>query len=354
MGFSVRGRCVEELVTFKSMQCNTVDTVNHRTSIPTGCASLDDLLNGGLPTGTVTQIYGRPGTGKTNVALQAVIEIVTGGGNALFIDTEGFPVDRFEAVLRNRISTGQERYDDDDVSTANSDRPRVLHDGGVNTSPKNTERDRESLPPVTSTVSQPESRSLRRVADRVQVLGVSSFDEQHRAVKAVTNDTAPADIVVVDSLTAQYREAVKEDDGSFNDSVMRDLGRQLLALLGMARRHEIPVLVTNQVYAEFTDTDDENPGSDTTDDAPGSTGGGGEPVKPLGGTAAQHWCGVILQMESLDSQTVTGELFPCGATHRRATVRKHESVPDGDDAIVAITDSGVETGEIRAATSWSQ
>ena len=37
--------------------------------LPTGCKNLDDLLGGGIETGVITQIYGAPGSGKTQDAI---------------------------------------------------------------------------------------------------------------------------------------------------------------------------------------------------------------------------------------------------------------------------------------------
>ncbi|RJS79912.1 DNA repair and recombination protein RadB, partial [Candidatus Bathyarchaeota archaeon] len=38
--------------------------------ISTGCTSLDDLLGGGITSGSITLIYGEAETGKTSLAIQ--------------------------------------------------------------------------------------------------------------------------------------------------------------------------------------------------------------------------------------------------------------------------------------------
>ena len=48
--------------------------------ISTGCAPLDELLGGGIERGTVTQLYGPPAAGKTNVALSAAVQVAADGG----------------------------------------------------------------------------------------------------------------------------------------------------------------------------------------------------------------------------------------------------------------------------------
>ena len=65
-------------------------------AISTGCEPVDELLGGGFERGTVTQVYGPPAAGKTNLALSGAVEAAAAGGTAVYIDTEGVSVDRFE------------------------------------------------------------------------------------------------------------------------------------------------------------------------------------------------------------------------------------------------------------------
>jgi len=63
--------------------------------ISTNSKSLDDLLGGGVETQSITEFYGKFGSGKSQLAFQLAISVQKpyeqGGleGNALFIDTEG-------------------------------------------------------------------------------------------------------------------------------------------------------------------------------------------------------------------------------------------------------------------------
>jgi DNA repair protein RadA len=63
--------------------------------ISTGSQNLDDLLGGGLETGSVTELFGEFRTGKTQLAHQLCVNVQLsqeeGGidGSALYIDTEG-------------------------------------------------------------------------------------------------------------------------------------------------------------------------------------------------------------------------------------------------------------------------
>ena len=80
--------------------------MNHDSPIPTGCGPVDDLLDGGFERGTVTQVYGQPAAGKTNLALSAAVEAAADGGLAVFIDTEGLSLDRFEQLAEARADGG--------------------------------------------------------------------------------------------------------------------------------------------------------------------------------------------------------------------------------------------------------
>jgi RecA/RadA recombinase len=56
--------------------------------IPTGCKAVDDLLDGGLATGTITQVFGEKALGKSIFSYQAACSTVSGGGSAVVLDTE--------------------------------------------------------------------------------------------------------------------------------------------------------------------------------------------------------------------------------------------------------------------------
>ena len=56
--------------------------------VPTGCKSLDNLLNGGIEAGVITQIYGPPGSGKTQLC-HTLCVMLPHNYNAIYIDTEG-------------------------------------------------------------------------------------------------------------------------------------------------------------------------------------------------------------------------------------------------------------------------
>lgn len=56
--------------------------------IGTGCAAVDTLTDGGLATGTITQIFGEKALGKSIVSFQAACATVGAGASAIVLDTE--------------------------------------------------------------------------------------------------------------------------------------------------------------------------------------------------------------------------------------------------------------------------
>ena len=58
---------------------------NSQPRLCTGIASLDDILLGGLPSGRVYLVEGDPGTGKTTLATQFVLEGKRQGERCLYV-----------------------------------------------------------------------------------------------------------------------------------------------------------------------------------------------------------------------------------------------------------------------------
>ena len=163
--------------------------------ISTGSRGLDVLLRGGLPSETITHVYGPAGSGKSNLCISAAIECARQGGKALYIDTEGgFRIERFLQMC-----------------------------------------------------GEPD------VAKRVLVKQIHDSDEQGaciRGLDSVLNEEHR--LLIVDSLVSLYRLRI---EGGRKEilALSRELGRQLGWLSRIARRYKLAVLVTNQVYETFKD-----------------------------------------------------------------------------------------------------
>ncbi len=197
-------------------------------------------------------MYGPPASGKTTLALSAAVEVGATGDSALFIDTEGLSLDRFEQLGRGRV--GEE--------------------------------------------------AVEGLASRLIVSEALDFEEQEEAVKDAADIAGSVDLIVLDSATGFYRlERTEREEGD----ALRAVARQVTHLLGLARRHDLAVIITNQV---FTDPDSDR-------------------ARPLGGHTLTHWSGAVLRLER----------FRGG--NRRITLEKHRSAPAGESARFRITEEGL-------------
>ncbi len=69
--------------------------------IQTGFGKLDSILGGGLKNGTITDISGANGTGKTQLTLQIVANLISHGGTVFYQDTTGsFRPERLVEMLK--------------------------------------------------------------------------------------------------------------------------------------------------------------------------------------------------------------------------------------------------------------
>ncbi len=220
--------------------------------IPIGCAPIDELLGGGFERGAVTQVYGPPAAGKTNVVLSAAVQAAAEGGSVLYIDTEGISVDRME-----QLASGH-----------------------------------------------PGDQSVEELASRIIVSEALTFEEQREAVRDAAEFAPEVELVVLDSATGFYRlERTQQEDGE----ALRAVARQITHLLSLARKHDLAVAFTNQV---FTDPDSEG-------------------TRGLGGHTLDHWSAVILRLDR----------FRGG--NRRVTLEKHHAREAGATGQFRITGTGL-------------
>ena len=71
--------------------------------IITKLKKLDEILDSGICVGTITDIFGFRGTGKTQMALQISLNVLKKGKNILFVDTTGeFRPERLLEIVTNR------------------------------------------------------------------------------------------------------------------------------------------------------------------------------------------------------------------------------------------------------------
>jgi len=148
----------------------------------------DLLFGGGLQDGVLTQLYGPPGSGKTNLCLIATCAAAS-DGKVVYIDPEGgFSVERLRQIA---------------------------------------------------------GENFKKVLENLLLVEPTTFDEQKVALKKL-DDIVPqthARLVVVDGVGMLYR--IEEDKD------IKELGRILAQLLRIARKYGLPVLLTNQIYTDI-------------------------------------------------------------------------------------------------------
>lgn len=71
--------------------------------ISTGLQNLDKILSGGIPSSSITDIFGATGTGKTQFLLQICLNVIKKGGSILYLDTTGkFRPERILKMQKNQ------------------------------------------------------------------------------------------------------------------------------------------------------------------------------------------------------------------------------------------------------------
>jgi DNA repair protein RadB len=212
----------------------------------TGNKALDDLLGGGLEPKVITQIYGEPASGKSVFCVLAAVACLKSGKGVIFIDTEGFSIERFRQVAGNEAEN-------------------LAHD--------------------------------------LFLYEPHDFDQQGLMIAGLERHLVNDDIglIIMDSSTGLYRTQLEKGIDS-----LQKLARQIMHLLGYAKKFEIPVLITNQVYMDVQRN----------------------VYVGLGGTALAHISKVIVKVERMNS-------------HRRAILEKHRSRPAGGFFDFDIVEQGI-------------
>lgn len=214
--------------------------------LPTGIPAFDDLLGGGLESRVITQIYGGPASGKSVLCVLAAVSCLKSGKGVIFIDTEGFSIERFRQVA---------------------------------------------------------GRDAERLSECLYLYEPHDFEQQGLMIAGIDRllSQGGAGLIVMDSATGLYRTSIGK-----GSEAMQNLSRQMVRLLGYAKRYEIPVLITNQVYMDLQRN----------------------VFVGLGGTALAHISKAIVRIDILNG-------------HRKATLEKHRSRPPGCSFEFDIVESGI-------------
>lgn len=222
--------------------------------ISAGSYDLNKWLYGGYDSDIINVIYGGSGTGKTNFCLLAAVSHAKKGKKVIFIDTEGgFSVERIKQLAP------------DDFEEA---------------------------------------------LKNILLLKPTNFSEQKKAFEELLKNLKDeVGLIVVDGMTILYRLdfASARDNGGKDDNGVRklnaELARQLRVLAEIARKRNIPIIITNQVYK--------------WDDS----------LKMVGGDILRYWGKCLIELVNEKGRRV-------------AYLRKHRSLPEKEIEF-QITNDGI-------------
>jgi DNA repair protein RadB len=181
------------------MEENKVEKVGNRIMLPEPLYS----LIGGIEKGALTNFYGAPGVGKTNICFLAVLECLKVKGRVIYIDTEGgFSLERLKQLTPDADS----------------------------------------------------------VLKKVVLLEPKTFVEQGKMIRSLGKENA--DMIIVDSMVALYRLECADPERETLEA-NKELSKQLSVLSNMAREKNIPVLVTSHTYKNWDTGENHIIGGDT-------------------------------------------------------------------------------------------
>ena len=151
---------------------------------------IDKLLGGGLEKGCITNFYGLPGSGKTQIAMVSAVAAAMQGLKVIFVDTEsGFSFERI-----SQLSEGDEK-----------------------------------------------------ILERIILFEPTSWKEQNECVKKLEL-VENIGLIIVDSIVALWRIEINQENIF---QINQELAKQLATLAKIAKKRDIPVLITNQVYSDI-------------------------------------------------------------------------------------------------------
>jgi DNA repair protein RadB len=221
--------------------------------ISAGSYDLNRFLGNGYEDDIISTVYGPGGSGKSNLCMCVCVSQARRGNKVIFIDTEGgFSVERFFQI----------------------------HGGNK----EDVERDLEN----------------------VLLLKPTSFEEQEGAFLKMVQwvNHKNISLIIVDSIAMLYRlelgDAIKSEETEKIREVNRKLARQLRSLNEIARKENIAVIVTNQVYSRFVCDDDEKKMRE---------------VNMVGGDLLKYWSKCLIELQ-----------YSFGK--RKMLLRKHRSLPN--------------------------
>lgn len=218
--------------------------------VSTGIGLLNNALRGGYETDVITTVYGPAGSGKTNFCILCMAEVINKNKKVIYIDTEGgFSVERLKQLNEN----------------------------------------------------------YKKILDNTLFFKPISFNEQKNVfdkMKKIVSEKIG--LIIVDSISMLYRLELGKTEEIYH--LNRELGLHLSILTEIARKKNIPILLTNQVYSVFD---------------------GGGKVNIVGGDLIKYGSKCLIELQKAHMNK------------RKFFIRKHRSLPESDAYVFEIKEKGI-------------
>jgi DNA repair protein RadB len=218
----------------------------------TGSHDINQFLQGGYENGVITLFYGPAASGKSNFVTLAACHNAKKDKKIIFIDTEGsFSIDRIKQISGN-------------------------------------------LPEF--------------ILKNIVILKPTTFQEQNQSFLKLLKELKQSEnigLIIVDSMTMLYRLELADARKKGIEEIQKvntDLIKQIKALHEIARKRNIPILVTSQIYSGFLSEEDWLAGKQAQ-------------ANVVGGDILKYWSKCIIELKNKSNK-------------KQALIRKHRSIPE--------------------------
>mgnify|MGYP001609606781 CR=1 FL=1 len=225
--------------------------------ISAGSYDLNKWLFGGYEKDIISMIAGPAGSGKTNFVLLASVSQAKKDKKVIFVDTEGgFSIERVKQLVPDEFE---------------------------------------------------------KILENILLLKPTNFDEQKKDFLKLLNllkkEQNNIGLIVIDGMTMLYRLEIgdarndkNEKDDEKVKEINRELAKQMRILAEIARKQNIPILITNQVYSEFLSEEELKKGVE-------------KQVHLVGGDLLKYWSKCIIELRNEKGK-------------KKAILLKHRSLPE--------------------------
>lgn len=214
---------------------NALELFKHRKQIKrlkTSCSTIDNLLDGGFEYGSMTEIYGENGSGKTQTSHTCVVNTIIEDEKALvlYIDTE--KTFRAERILM--ILDGKGKL---------TPMPNSIVNKLIDEKPLDSEEEK-----IYQEITEKQIIEATPYLERIIVWEASDAYQQMMHVNNANGliSGSGVKLLIIDSGTSLFRGEFLERGSS--KTKFNFMNEMLHKIKGMAETYNIPVLFINQIY----------------------------------------------------------------------------------------------------------